>query len=141
MPCLLRYLQLLINSDLLFSRLFPLYELILRFSFRHKQHFLLLELCGKHSLMMLQVTFGIKFFLLISHYPFDSSVICVIFMGKGFGAGVESIFEQLLCNSTVNFVIVLGLGSSEFFPGKLYLATNIFHLQNNTSYFCSCTHL
>ena len=28
-----------------------------------------------------------------------------------------------------------------FFPGKLYLATNIFHLNDNTSYFCSCTRL
>ena len=28
-----------------------------------------------------------------------------------------------------------------FFPGKLYLATNISHLKDNTSYFRSCTHL
>ena len=44
---------------------------------------------------MLQVTFAIK---LISQYSFENCVICVIFVGKGFGVVVESIFERLcLC--------------------------------------------
>ena len=58
----------LINSDLLFNRLFPLYELILSFSFRLKQHFLLFKFYGGYSLKMLQITFGIKLFLLIPQY-------------------------------------------------------------------------
>ena len=33
------------------------------------------------------------------------------------------------------------VGTSLFFPGKLYLATIISHLKDNSSYFCSCTHL
>ena len=57
-----------INSDLLFNRLFPLYELILSFSFRLKYHFLLLKLYGGCSLKMFQVTFGITLFLLIPKY-------------------------------------------------------------------------
>ena len=72
--CLFRCLHLLIKCDLLFSRLFPLYELILSFSFRHKWNFLLLKLYGGHSFTMLQVTFGIKLLLLISQYPFNSPV-------------------------------------------------------------------
>ena len=58
----------LINSDLLFNRLFPLYELILSFSFRLKQHFLLLKFYGGYSLKMFHITFGIKLFLLIPQY-------------------------------------------------------------------------
>ena len=58
----------LINSDLLFNRLFPLYKLILSFSFRLKQHFLLLKFYGSYFVKMFQVTFGIKLFLLIPHY-------------------------------------------------------------------------
>ena len=33
------------------------------------------------------------------------------------------------------------VGMNLFFPGRLYLATNISHLKDNTSYFCSCTHI
>ena len=58
----------LINSNLLFNRLFPLYELILSFSFRLKQYFLLLKFYGGYSFKMFQVTFGIKLFLLIPLY-------------------------------------------------------------------------
>ena len=58
----------LINSDLLFNRLFSLYELILSFSFRLKQHFLLLKFYGGYSLKMLQFTFKIKLLLLIPQY-------------------------------------------------------------------------
>ena len=58
----------LINSDLLFNKLFPLYELILSFLFRLKQRFLSLKFYGGYSLKMFQVTFGIKLFLLIHQY-------------------------------------------------------------------------
>ena len=53
----------LINSDLLFNRLFPLYELILSFSFRLKQHFLLPKFYGGYFLKI-----KIKLFLLIPQY-------------------------------------------------------------------------
>ena len=60
-------------------------------------------------------------------------------MGKGFGVVVESTFLQLqskLC-------LCSWVGLKLFFPGKLYLATNISrsHLKYNTSYLCSCTYL
>ena len=74
-------------------------------------------------------------------------VFFVIFMGKGFGAVellVNGIFGQFFVtissndNSKINFFSV---DSMEFFPGKLYLTTNISHLKNSTCYFCSYTHL
>ena len=83
---------------------------------------------------MLQVTFGINLLLLIPQYSFKNFVICLIFMGKGFGVVVESIFERLFCNFKVNSVIVVKLTELKlFFPDKLYLATNISHLKDNTS--------
>ena len=58
----------LINSDLLFNRLFPLYKLILSFLFGLKQHFILLRFYSGYSVQILQVTFAIKLFLLIPQY-------------------------------------------------------------------------
>ena len=88
---LFRCLQLLINSDLLLRRLFPLFESIFNFSFRHKQHFLLLKLW----------TFSYDaptYFwnkVVSSNFPVffrQFCVVCVIFMGKGLGV-VYRIFE------------------------------------------------
>ena len=58
-------------------------------------------------------------------------------MGKGFGVVVESTFLQLQSK----FCLCSWVGLKLFFPGKLYLATNISrsHLKDNTSYFCNCT--
>ena len=33
------------------------------------------------------------------------------------------------------------VGMNFFFTGRLYLAANVSHLKDSTSYFCSCTHL
>ena len=58
----------LINSELLFNRLFPLYELILSFHLDLSSTFFLLKLFGGYSLKMLQVTSGMKLFVLIPQY-------------------------------------------------------------------------
>ena len=60
-------------------------------------------------------------------------------MCKGFSVVVESIFEWLICNSKLCHCSWVGM--KLLFPGKLYLATNISHLKDSTSYFCSCTDL
>ena len=58
----------LINSELLFNRLFPLYELISSFHLDFSSTFFLLKLYGGYYLKMPQVTFGIKLFVLIPQY-------------------------------------------------------------------------
>ena len=64
----------LINFNQLFNRLLPLCQLISSFSYRHKWQSLLRWLYGGHSLKILQVTFGIKLFLLISQYSLENSL-------------------------------------------------------------------
>ena len=126
-----RCLHLLINSDLLLSRLFPSYEFISSFSFKQKKHFLLLKLYDGHFLPMLQDTFGIKLLLLIFQYFFNSSV------SHEQSSWVKDlvccrIIEWFFCNSKVNFFSEVRLKLS--FPSQLYLAINISHLKDNTSY-------
>ena len=126
-----RCLHLLINSDLLLSRLFPSYEFISSFSFKQKKHFLLLKLYDGHFLPMLQDTFGIKLLLLIFQYFFNSSV------SHEQSSWVKDlvccrIIEWSFCNSKVNFFSEVRLKLS--FPSQLYLAINISHLKDNTSY-------
>ena len=115
----------LINSDLLFNRLFPLYELISSFSFRLKQHFLLLKLYGGYSLKILQVTFGIKLFFLIP----QQNLVWLQNLRTTFLQ-----FQSKLC-------LCSWVGLKLIFPGKLHFAANISHLKNNISYFCSFSHL
>ena len=89
--CLSRYMYLLTNTNLLFSSLFPLYGLISSFSFRHKLHFLLLKLYGRHSLKMHQVIFGIKSQYVTVFFR-QLCIICIIFMCKGFVVVVKAFF-------------------------------------------------
>ena len=107
----------LINSNLLFNRLFPLYELILIVSFRHKQQFLLCK-----SYIWWTFSYDAPSYFWNKVVPFNFPVffrqfciICIIFMGKGFGVVVESIFDQLFYNFKINFVIVVWFGRIYFF--------------------------
>ena len=69
---------------------------------------------------MLQVTFGINLFLIIPQYGYLWTTFLPL--------------QSKLC-------ICSWVGLKLFFPGKMHLGTNISHLKDNTSYFCSFSHL
>lgn len=88
---LFRCLHLLINSEPLFSTLFPLY-MTLFLVFHLDSGVIFFYLVG------IVVYFCDDVAHLISQYFF--CVICAIFKSKRFGLVLESIFEQLFCCST-----------------------------------------
>ena len=136
--CFFRCLDLLINSDLLPSRLFPSYEFISSFSFKQKKHFLLLKLYDGHFLPMLQDTFEIKSVLLIFQYFFNSSV------SHAQSSWVKDlvccrIIEWFFCNSKLNFFSEVRLQWS--FPSQVNYIWRYFPPKGQYFLFCSCSHL
>ena len=49
--------------------------------FRYKSHFILLTLCERHFLVMVQVILGLEPFILPFQYSFENFVVCGVICG------------------------------------------------------------
>ena len=63
------------TSEHLFNKLFYLREVISNVLLRHRKHFLLVMLKGAYFLIILQVTFGMKWLRFIVQYSFYTSLL------------------------------------------------------------------
>ena len=109
-------LHLLISSDFLFNELSPLYEAISSFSLRHRSHFVLVVsrtslvvLKGAHFLVILQVTFGLKWLRFIVQYSLEFCVVLIVFNVEWFCVVAKPVFKICFSGSSVNFLLIAEL--------------------------------
>ena len=126
------------SSVFLFNKFSPLYSAISSFSFKHKSNFLLLYLCRRHFLIILQVISGVQLFILICQSSLESSVS---FKSRSFLKDKLWLYRRpfkILPQFENTFFLCNLVGYLEGYCRKLLLLFDTDHLAGKLPYFDNC---